>query len=222
MAVLSEGTATPLKGIRRVASRRMVQAWAAPAFSLSIDVDMTRPIADAKALPGVTVTDLILAACARALIAVPELNAHFADEVITAFPEVNIALAVATDAGLTVPVVHGVESLSLDGIAGRRRDIVVRARANALTTADYEGATFTVSNLGMLGIDRFAAILNPPAVAILAVGSSKPTVTVVEDSIAIRPMAAFTLTCDHRAVDGAAGAAFLAALRRELAATITG
>lgn len=220
--MLSEGTATPLKGIRRVAARRMVQAWEAPAFALSIDVDMTKVLADAKVLDGVTVTDLLLKACADALVAVPALNAHYADEVVTTYPEVNIGLAVATDAGLMVPVIQGVQELSLSELAERRKDVVTRSREGKLTTADIDGATFTISNLGMLGIDRFSAILNPPSVGILAIGSSKQTVTVVDGNIAIVPVAAFSLTCDHRAVDGAAGAAFLTALRNAMAKELVG
>lgn len=221
-AVLSEGTATPLKGIRRVAARRMVQAWAAPSFNLSIDVDMGYVMAEASDLPGVTVTDLLIKACADSLVATPDLNAHYNDEVITTFPEVNIGLAVATDAGLTVPVIHGAHDLTVEGIAERRKDIVARARAGALAMADIDGATFTVSNLGMMGIDRFVAILNPPQVGILAVGSAKQTVSVVDGSIAIRPIASLSLTCDHRAVDGAAGARFLGALKSNLTAVKVG
>lgn len=220
--VLSEGIVTPLKGIRRVAARRMVQAWEAPTFALGVDVDMTTVIAAAKPLPGVTVTDLLLRACARALTEVPGLNAHYADDAITTYPEVNIGLAVATPMGLMVPVIHGVQALSVEGIAERRRDLVARAREGKLVTSDVEGATFTVSNLGMLDIDRFTAIVNPPSVGILAVGSSKETVTVVDGSIAIRPMASMTLTCDHRAVDGALGATFLAALKSALRSPLEG
>ena len=220
--MLSEGTATQLKGIRRVAARRMVQAWAAPAFTLSIDVDMSKTLADAKAIDGVTVTDILLKACADALVEVPALNAHYNDEVVTTYPEVNLGLAVATDAGLMVPVIHGVQALSLTEIAERRRDVVTRAREGRLTTADIDGATFTISNLGMLGIDRFSAILNPPSVGILAIGSSKQTVSVVDGKITIVPIAAFGLTCDHRAVDGATGAAFLTALRNALAKQLVG
>lgn len=210
------GTATPLKGIRRVAARRMVQAWEAPAFNLGIDVDMTALLEFASRLPGITVTDLLLKACANALTAHPSLNAHYAEEVVTTFPMVNIGLAVATDMGLMVPVLHGVDRMTIEDIAECRKDVVSRARIGKLVTADVEGATFTVSNLGMLGIDRFTAILNPPSVAILAVGSSKPTVVAVDGSFAIRSMASFGLTCDHRAVDGAAGAYFLGALREQL------
>lgn len=220
MTAVEEGAAqvtqVPLKGIRRVAARRMVEAWAAPAFHLSVRVDMEAAIAAGRALPGATVTDLLLSATARALQAAPALNAHYADEVVTLHGSVNLGLAVATDAGLMVPVIHGVESLSLPEIAERRKDVVTRARAGKLGRADIDGGTFTVSNLGMLGIDRFDAILNPPQVGILAVGSTSQQAVVRDGQLVARPVADLTLTCDHRAVDGATGATMIARLRTEL------
>ena len=209
-----EGVSKPLAGMRKVAARRMVEAWAAPVFHLGVDVDMTRVLtSDLKSLGG-TVTDAILQACAAALVETPALNAHFADNVITTYERVNIGLAVATEKGLTVPVLSDLQGLDLAGIAGKRKDVVSRARAGKLGMADVTGGTFTVSNLGMLGIDRFDAILNPPQIAILAVGSTVQTPVVRDGEVVVRPMAAFTLTCDHRAVDGAGGAGLLAGIRR--------
>ncbi len=209
-----EGVSTPLAGMRKVAARRMVEAWAAPVFHLGVDVDMTRVLAaDLKAVGG-TVTDAILQACATALVETPALNAHFADNVITTYDRVNIGLAVATEKGLTVPVLADLQGLDLAGIAGKRKEVVSRARAGKLGMADVTGGTFTVSNLGMLGIDRFDAILNPPQIAILAVGSTVQTPVVRDGQVVVAPIAAFTLTCDHRAVDGAGGAALLAGIRR--------
>jgi pyruvate dehydrogenase E2 component (dihydrolipoamide acetyltransferase) len=211
-------TEVPLKGIGRVAARRMVAAWAAPVFHLRVDVDMTAALSLAKSVAGATVTDVLLAATASALQANPGLNAHFADDVITLHKAVNLGLAVATDAGLTVPVMHGVERLSLAEVGERRKDVVTRARAGKLVRPDIEGGTFTVSNLGMLGIDYFDAILNPPQVGILAVGSTRQRVVVEDSEMRVRPIAEMTLTCDHRAVDGATGAGMLARLRDELQA----
>ncbi len=209
-----EGVSKPLAGMRKVAARRMVEAWAAPVFHLGVDVDMTRVLtSDLKSLGG-TVTDAILQACAAALVETPALNAHFADNVITTYDRVNIGLAVATEKGLTVPVLSDLQGLDLAGIAGKRKDVVSRARAGKLGMADVTGGTFTVSNLGMLGIDRFDAILNPPQIAILAVGSTVQTPVVRDGEVVVRPMAAFTLTCDHRAVDGAGGAGLLAGIRK--------
>ncbi|MDT0263218.1 2-oxo acid dehydrogenase subunit E2 [Jatrophihabitans lederbergiae] len=213
------GTPIPLKGIRRIAARRMVQAWAAPVFHLSVAVDMTEVLGTGHRIPGATVTDALIKACASALVAVPELNGHYADEIVTLFDTVNIGVAVATDAGLMVPVIHHVEKLELPDIADRRRDVVARGRIGKLGMADIDAATFTVSNLGMLGIDQFDAILNPPQVGILAVGSTAPTAVIRENSVQARPMATLTLTCDHRAVDGVTGARMLGALRDELETT---
>jgi pyruvate dehydrogenase E2 component (dihydrolipoamide acetyltransferase) len=208
-----EGTTVPLKGIRRTAARRMVAAWAVPVFHLSVEVDMTAALATKHHTPGATVTDALLASCASALKTHPAVNAHCADEAVTVFDRVNLGLAVATDAGLVVPVIQDAGSLDLPGLAEARRDLVARARAGKLGMADVTGGTFTVSNLGMLGIDYFDAILNLPQVAILAVGATRQRQVWNGGDPAWRPITELTLTCDHRAVDGATGAAFLTAVR---------
>ena len=207
-----EGAVTrQLTGLARTAARRMVKAWEAPVFHLSVDVDMTAALAEKG--DGITVSDLLVQACASALVAHPALNAHYADEAITVFKDVNIGLAVATEAGLMVPVIQGAEQLDLAGIAAARRDIVARAHAGQLKMPDVTGGSFTVSNLGMLGVDEFDAILNVPQVAILAVGGTRPQPVQVDSATVWRPTARLTLTCDHRALDGATGARFLATLR---------
>lgn len=213
-------TQTKLTGIRRTAARRMIAAWAAPVFHLSVEVDMTNALRTKESEPTATVTDALLAACAAALRAHPALNAHYADEVVTSFDTVHLGVAVATDAGLMVPVIHGADGLGLPELAAARKDVVTRARAGKLAMADVSGGTFTASNLGMMGIDRFDAILNVPQVAILAVGSTRRRQVWVDGDRADqdagpqwRPIAEFTLTCDHRAIDGATGATFLAAVR---------
>ena len=200
-----------LTGLARTAARRMVRAWEAPVFHLSVDVDMSAALA-AKG-NGITVSDLIVRACSEALAAHPAVNAHYEDETVTRFADVNVGLAVATDAGLMVPVIHRTQDLDVAGIAEARQDIVSRAQAGALAMADVTGGTFTVSNLGMMGIDEFDAILNVPQVAILAVGSTRPTPRLLDGETVWRPVARFTLTCDHRALDGATGARFLSAVR---------
>jgi len=212
-SVLTSGTALPLKGIRKVAARRMVQAWQAPVFHLSTDVRMESALARAKARAGTTVTDVLISAVSESLKSNPALNAHYADEIVTTFSEINIGIAVATTAGLLVPVVHGVETDDLSAIAKKRKDVVTKARDGKLSMPDIEGATFTVSNLGMLGISNFDAIVNPPQVAILAIGSTRELPVVSDSKIVIRKIANLTLTCDHRAIDGATGANFLANLR---------
>lgn len=212
-SVLSTGIANPLKGIRKVAARRMVQAWQAPVFHLSTDVKMEAALALAKKQPGTTVTDVLIGAVAEALRNNPDLNAHYSEEVVTIYTEINIGIAVATDAGLVVPVLHDVESDNLLEVANKRKNVVDKARNGKLSMPDIVGATFTISNLGMLGIDSFDAIVNPPQVAILAIGSTRDLPVVNGGEISVRKIANFTLTCDHRAIDGATGAKFLSALR---------
>ena len=209
-------TVTPLKGIRRTAARRMVAAWEAPVFHLDVEVDMTRALQVKQRQPGATVTDELLQACAAALAAHPALNAHYGEESVPTFEAVNLGLAVATDAGLMVPVIHDAGSKDLAELAESRRDVTGRAREGRLQMADVTGGTFTVSNLGMMGIDRFDAILNVPQVAILAVGSTRHRQVWNDGDPQWRPVAVLTLTCDHRAIDGATGAAFLGTLRQRL------
>jgi pyruvate dehydrogenase E2 component (dihydrolipoamide acetyltransferase) len=209
-------TEIPLKGIARTAARRMVAAWEAPMFHLTTEVDMTAALEAKERAAGATLTDLLLRSCALALKDHPRLNAHFNDEVISQFGYVNLGVAVASDAGLVVPVIHGAEQLGLEKMAQARRSVVERARSGALTREDVTGGTFTVSNLGMFPIARFDAILNVPQVAILAVGSTVQRQVYRDGDPAWRPVAELTLTCDHRAVDGATGAAFLARLREVL------
>jgi pyruvate dehydrogenase E2 component (dihydrolipoamide acetyltransferase) len=206
-------TKTPLKGIRKVAARRMVEAWAVPVFHLAVEVDMSRSLSIKERDPGATVTDALLGACAAALKVHPALNATCDGDSVTVFDQVNLGIAVATDGGLVVPVVPDAGSLDLAGLGAARRDVVARARAGKLRSADISGGTFTVSNLGMLGIDYFDAILNIPQVAILAVGATTQRQVWNGGDPAWRPVAELTLTCDHRAVDGATGAGFLATLR---------
>ena len=205
-AYVVEGTTKPLAGIRRAAARQMIAAWEAPAFHLTVEVDMTTALTVKTVAPGSTVTDLLVSVCAKALSDHPALNSHYGEIGITTFD-------VATDAGLTVPNLHRVGGLPLAGIAELRKGAVERARSRRLTMNDVTGGTFTISNLGMLGIDRFDAILNVPQVAILAVASTRQRFVFTEGGGQWRPIAELTLTCDHRAVDGATGAMFLSRIR---------
>jgi len=132
------GTTTKLKGIRRTAARRMIAAWEAPVFHVSVEVDMTAALKKKAATPGATVTDVLLAACARALTEHPSLNAHYADESVTMYDRVNLGIAVATDAGLVVPVIHDVQAMDVSGIAAQRREVVAKARAGKLGMAGHD------------------------------------------------------------------------------------
>jgi pyruvate dehydrogenase E2 component (dihydrolipoamide acetyltransferase) len=221
----------PLTNIRRTIAERMTASVReAPQFTVSVDVDMKRALGiveDLKAAtvegkPKVTLTALIVRACAWALRQHPGVNASFqgdtgAGGAIAEWEEVNIGVATAIDAGLIVPVVKAADTLGLRAIAAQLTDLSGRAREGKLKIDDLQGGTFTVSNLGMFGIDRFEAILNPPQAAILAVGRVAKRAEVTEDDkVEIRPVAALTLTSDHRVLDGASAAKFLATLKKVL------
>ena len=157
--------------------------------------------------PRVTLTAFLVYACAYALKQHPEVNASFEENQIITWRNVNVGVAVAVEAGLIVPVIHDADGLGMRAISGRLRDLAQRARARKLQPADLEGGSFTISNLGMFSVDRFTAIVNPPQAAILAVGRvRKEAVVADDDSIAVLPRATFTLSADHRALDGAIAA----------------
>jgi pyruvate dehydrogenase E2 component (dihydrolipoamide acetyltransferase) len=205
----------PLTNIRKTIARRLTAAWQAPVFQLTVTADMTRAnelVARARELnPDVriTVTDLLAKVCAQALMRHRDVNVQYSEDALLRFPNANVGIAVAAPQGLIVPVVRNVERLSLAEVAVARGDIVSRARDNKLTAQDLEDGTFTISNLGMFGIEQFVAVLNPPQAAILAVGATVDTPVARDGAVEIRPLLTLTLTVDHRAVDGAEGADFL-------------
>lgn len=195
----------------------MSEAWTAPVFHLTIEVDTGSLAQQRAAVPGATVTDLLVRAAAGALLEVPEVNAHLEDDAIVQYPTASVGIAAATPKGLMVPVIHDASELELPELVERRADIVARARDGKLGFDDIVGGTFTISNLGMMGIVRFDAILNPPQVAILAVGSTNPRPLPADDgSVQWRQITELTLTCDHRVLDGATGARFLQVLKRRI------
>jgi pyruvate dehydrogenase E2 component (dihydrolipoamide acetyltransferase) len=209
----------PLTSIRKTIARRLTQAWTVPAFQLTVDVDMTRADllvqAQRELNPGVriTVTDLLTKLCGQALMRHRDMNVQFADDELLVFPTADVGIAVAAPQGLVVPVVRGAERLSLVEIAGVRGDLVARAREGKLRTEDLDGGTFTISNLGMFGVDQFIAVLNPPQASILAVGQTREQVVPRDGELLVLSLMTMTLTCDHRAVDGATGAAFLGTIK---------
>jgi pyruvate dehydrogenase E2 component (dihydrolipoamide acetyltransferase) len=156
-----------------------------------------------------TVNDVLTRLVAAALMRHRPVNAHFTDGKVLRFPSANVGIAVAAPSGLVVPVIRDADRKSVLEIAAGRSDLVTRARAGRLQLTDLENGTFTVSNLGMYGIEQFIAVLNPPQVAILAVGSIEDRAVVVEGQLAVAPTMTMTLTCDHRAIDGSEGAEFL-------------
>jgi pyruvate dehydrogenase E2 component (dihydrolipoamide acetyltransferase) len=210
-----------LTSIRKTIARRLTKAWEAPVFQLVMSADMTRTQELREQLVELTregetkptVSDVLTKVCAAALRRHPQVNAHYADETVTRFPTADVGMAVATDRGLVVPVIRGAERLSLAEIAAVRADLVSRAREAKLKQEDLEGGTFTISNLGMYGIEQFVAVLNPPQVAILAVGVIEEKPVVVDGDLEIKPMMTLTLTCDHRALDGSVASEFLGTVR---------
>ena len=210
----------PLTNIRKTIARRLTAAWQAPVFQLTVTADMTRAnelVARARELnPDVriTVTDLLAKVCAQALMRHRNVNVQYSEDALLRFPTANVGIAVAAPQGLVVPVLRSVERLSLAEVAAARGDIVGRARDSKLTTQDLEDGTFTISNLGMFGIEQFVAVLNPPQAAILAVGATVDTPVARNGAVEIRPVMTLTLTVDHRAVDGAEGADFLRTVKQ--------
>lgn len=216
----------PLTSLRRTIAERMTSSVReAPQFTVAVDADMGRALAivedlkagGAKDQPRITLTVLLIKACAWALARHPEANSAFVDGQIAEWDEVNVGVATAIDAGLIVPVVRGADRLGMRAIASQLADLATRAREGKLKLDDLQGGTFTLSNLGMFGIDRFTAILNPPQATILAVGrTSKRAVVTEDDRIEVRPLSTLTLTADHRVLDGASAARFLATIQRAL------
>ena len=220
--VSGEIESVPLTSIRKTIARRLTAAWQAPVFQLTVSADMTRAnelVAKARELDPdvrVTVTDVLAKVCAAALRRHPDVNVAYTEDALLRFPTANIGIAVAAPQGLVVPVVPSAEARSLAEIARARGEVVERARANKLTAGDLDGGTFTISNLGMYGVEQFVAVLNPPQAAILAVGATEDRPVVEDGELFVRPMMTMTLTVDHRAVDGAEGADFLRTVKRLL------
>ena len=209
-----------LSSVRRTIARRLTEAWQAPAFQISMSADMTR----AKELharlaelagdgPKPTLTDILTKASAAALMRHRAVNARFTGEAIERYPTADIGLAVAIPDGLVVPVIRGCELRTIAELAVARADLVERARGGRLKQEDLDGGTFTISNLGMFGVEQFVAVLNPPQASILAVGTVEDRPVARDGELVVRPMMTMTLTNDHRAIDGATAADFLRTLK---------
>lgn len=213
-----EAATLPMSRLWRVMAQRLQQSWqTVPHFYLEREVNASallrwRETAQARATAKVTVSDLLVKLVAAALRKHPRVNASWLEEEIVLNAAINVGLAVAVEEGLLVPVIHYADRLGLQEIAARRAEIVGRAQSGKLTPDDLSGGTFTISNLGMFGIDKFNAIVNPPQAAILAVGRIAERVVPVNGQPAVQPMMALTLSCDHRVVDGARAAQFMQTL----------
>jgi len=214
----------PLTGMRKAIARRMTEAWEAPVFQITMTADMTAAIrlreglvarmAEGEAKP--TYSDILTKVCAVALMRHRAVNALFAGDEVHLVPTANVGIAVAVPRGLLVPVLRSCEKKTIPQLAGERADLVARTREGKLRQEDLEGGTFTISNLGMYGVERFVAVLNPPQAAILAVGAIEERAVVRDGAVAARPTLEMTLTCDHRTVDGATASEFLRTVKQFL------
>jgi pyruvate dehydrogenase E2 component (dihydrolipoamide acetyltransferase) len=215
---------TPM--LKAVAARMTLSTQTVPHFYLESEIDMTRALDlrrelnDGLADKGekVSVNDLIVRACALALIEHPQAHRSYIDGRHAYHPHANIGIAVALDDGLIVPVVREADTKSLREISTESRDLAARAREGKLKQREIEGGTFTVSNLGMLDVANFQAIINPPESGILAVGATAPRPVAADGQVTVRQVMRVTLSCDHRACSGADGARLLQTVKRLLQA----
>lgn len=220
MSPVGAPTGEAISTIWRIMAERTTQSWTSvPHIFLMREVNASRLIAwreqllkRPSAFEKVTYTDLLVKVVAAALRQHPRINASWSNGTITLNNEVNVGLAAATEDGLVVPVIHRADELGIGEIAKRRKELVTRAQAGKLRPQDIQGGTFTISNLGMYGIDAFTAIVNAPQAAILAVSRMADRVVAVGGQAVVQPMIVFSLSCDHRVIDGARGAQFLATL----------
>jgi pyruvate dehydrogenase E2 component (dihydrolipoamide acetyltransferase) len=222
---VAPGSTLPLSGLRKAIARRLSESYTtAPHFFVTMDVDMDAAVALRGQLErgqGIKVSfnDLILKACAKGLQAFPMVNASWTDQAIVTHGEIHVGVAVALPDGLITPVVRHADRKSLLEIASEVRELATRARNRKLKPEEYTGSTFTVSNLGMYGVTAFTAIINPPEVAILAVGAVRRVPVFVgddDDRVRAGHRMQVTLSSDHRAVDGALAAQFLQEVQRLL------
>ena len=212
-----------LTQIRKTIARRLAESIGPiPTFYLTAEIDLSRAseLRDAMLETGeeykVSFNDIVLKAVATALAQHPEVNAHWLGDKIRYHNRVHLGMAVATDDGLIVPVIFNADQKRMSEISAEAKALAKRARERKLKPEEYTGSTFSVSNLGMFGIDQFTAIINPPEVGILAIGAVEEKPIVVDDEIVVQKRMRITMSCDHRVVDGAVGAKFIQTLRRML------
>jgi pyruvate dehydrogenase E2 component (dihydrolipoamide acetyltransferase) len=205
--------------MRKVIAKRLSESkFTAPEFYLTMEINMDKAVESRAKLNDISpvkisFNDMVLKACALALKQHPKVNSSWQGDTIRVNHHVNIGVAVAVEEGLLVPVVRFADLKSLSTIAGEVKDFAKKAKDKKLQPSDWEGSTFTISNLGMFGIEEFTAIINPPDSCILAIGAINQVPIVKDGQIKIGNIMKVTLTCDHRVVDGASGAAFLQTLQ---------
>jgi pyruvate dehydrogenase E2 component (dihydrolipoamide acetyltransferase) len=213
----------PASEIRKVIAKRLVTSLGpVPHFFLTSEIEMDRAAEMRKGINAldpdlkISINDVIIKVAAAALLQHPEVNASFQEKLVRYYEHADIGVAVAIEDGLITPVVRSADQKSLSQIAGEVRELAERARSRKLKPEEYTGATFSISNLGMFGIDEFTAVINPPEGAILAVGAMSAKPVVRENEIVIRQMMRVTMSCDHRVIDGATGAKFLQTFKKIL------
>jgi pyruvate dehydrogenase E2 component (dihydrolipoamide acetyltransferase) len=213
----------PLDGVRKVTARRLTQSFMqVPHFPLTIDLEIDHLLSarvrinEAGAAAGVkvSVNDMLIKACAMSLIAHPDANASYTDKGVAQHRSAHVSVAVAITGGLITPVVRDAQTKGLAHIAAEMKDLAARARDKKLKPQEYMGGTFSISNLGMMGIRQFASIINPPEGMILSVGAGEKRPVVKDDKVVLATVMTVTLTCDHRVVDGATGARWLATFKQ--------
>ncbi len=214
-------TERPLTAMRRVIARRLTESkQTVPHFYLTVDCEIDELLKFRAELNAksdayrISVNDFVIRATALALRQVPAANASWSDEAILLWDTIDIAVAVALDDGLITPIVKNADRKGLAAVANETKDLTARARAGKLKLEEFQGGTFSISNLGMFGVRDFAAVINPPHGGILAVGAGEQRPVVKNGALAIATVMSCTLSCDHRAVDGAVGAQFLAAFKK--------
>ncbi|HEU4796473.1 MAG TPA: pyruvate dehydrogenase complex dihydrolipoamide acetyltransferase [Pyrinomonadaceae bacterium] len=213
----------PATQIRQTIAKRLVTSLGpVPHFFLTTDIEMDRAAEMRKGINALdpdlklSINDIIIKVTAAALIQHPEVNASFQEKFVRYYEHADIGVAVAIEDGLITPVVRAADQKSLSQIAAEVRELAERARTKKLKPEEYTGATFSISNLGMFGIDEFTAVINPPEGGILAVGAMTPKPVVRDNEIVVRQMMRVTMSCDHRVIDGATGAKFLQTFKKIL------
>jgi pyruvate dehydrogenase E2 component (dihydrolipoamide acetyltransferase) len=213
----------PTSVMRQTIARRLVTSIGpVPHFFLTTEIEMDRVVEMRRSVNELdpelkfSINDVIIKVAAAALIQHPQVNASFQDRAIRYYERADIGVAVAIEDGLITPVVRSADQKSLSQISGEVRELAERARSRKLLPEEYTGATFSISNLGMLGIDEFTAVINPPEAAILAIGAVTPKAVVRDAQVVVRQMMRVTMSCDHRVIDGATGARFLQTFKRFL------
>ncbi len=211
----------PATQIRQTIAKRLVTSIGpVPHFFLTIDIDMDRAAEMRESIKAldpdlkISVNDIIIKCAAAALIQHPQVNASFQDKFIRYYEHADIGVAVAIEDGLITPVIRGADQKSLSQIATEVRELAERARSKKLKPEEYTGATFSISNLGMFGIDEFTAVINPPEGAILAIGAMTAKPVVRDNQVVVKQMMRVTMSCDHRVIDGATGAKFLQTFKK--------